>query len=79
MFRLNPGKRAGVIQGQRREVNAVGRGKGNVQRPQEGRSSAHSSDKGQARNAGGGTSKKWGEDHSAWGLRLMVIFSFLSL
>lgn len=76
LFRLHPGERVAVIQGQRREVNAMGKGNSIVQRPLEGRNSAQSSDKGKARITGGGeVNKKWGEDHFAWGLRLMVIFS----
>ena len=76
LFRLHPGERVAVIQGQRREVNDVGKGNSIVPRPLEGRNSAQSSDKGKARIAGGGeVNKKWGEDHLARGLRLMVIFS----
>lgn len=38
VFRLYPEWRVGIIQGQRREENTLGRGTSNVQRPQEGRS-----------------------------------------
>ena len=76
LLRLHPGERVAVNQGQRREVNDVGKGNSIVQRPLEGGNSAQSSNKGKARIAGGGeVNKKWGADHFAWGLRLMVIFS----
>ena len=80
LFRLHPGERVAVIQGQRKEVNDVGKGNSIVQRPLEGRNLAQSSEKGKARIAGGGRGEQEvGKGSFSWGSEINGNFFFLSL